>query len=742
MTPEDENGRPGRGDHQILATDQSTDGLAFLNWLYGTDRDDLISISSYNPSYAHRACSSNAEAVQYAEALDNSGAHGTYFRFTTLPIGFRGKRGTSEDSAYAYCLHADMDLKGPGHVATNYPETQADLDALLEKAGLPQPSAWLHSGGGRNPVWKFADRAPYAEVADLITAWARHLQEWHVALGWKMDGTFDGARVAGMPGTHNRKPERNGDHPMRHVMRMDGPVFQVEALKAILADAPKAPSAKPAPAPALPQRDTQVPQSSLFASPSDLTGQERTRRAYTDAEAAEYLTEQEGRLRENLWEGNVYKAMSGFLLQMLHFEQAFSWLTRDLMVGRIAAVAKEHLTWEELDGQDMEKIQRTFRRWDNGEVDDMWQAERITVPEQAAPGKSLRDRLLTVDTLLSLPLPKPLIKGVLDLESATWLIAQPGGFKSFVALDWSCHVAAGKEWQGRKTLQRPVVYVLAEGKGNFRKRVQAWIERHGATPENLYILPVAVQARGKDKGTVSEQWAELVEMVKDIRPGLIVLDTQARLTVGMEENNANEMGVWIHAVEALKEATEACVLVVHHTGRNGGDARGSSALDGAQDAEWRVDRKAHKLAMTLSCDKNKDGDDRTAIDFVMDVVELGTDEDGGTITSLVLGQGTEHNVWTEAQETDKEGLDAILARGGGIRCQDLVLGVVRSLDDGQGLTRAEVQRLGNEALKEHPSKGRPDKYAEGSYRKAISDLVSVGKLEQSDDGTPRYSTLE
>lgn len=467
---------------------------------------------------------------------------------------------------------------------------------------------------------------------------------------------------------------------------------------------------------------------------------------HTDKEVQDWLEGRVKALRDDLRNTGAFNSLAGFVLSCLHFEKAFPHIvSREAIETELAKAAKDVKGWDALDAADKEKIQRTYRDWDSGIIEakkpgDGWHAVRIP-PEVGQARKSLKDRLLTVEKLMNMPLPAPLIKGVLDLESATWLIAQPGGFKSFVALDWSCHVATGKEWRGRKTKKAPVVYVLAEGKGNFRKRVQAWITRNGVTPDQLYVLPVAVQARGKDK-TVSEEWRELVELVKEIQPGLVVLDTQARLTVGMEENNNTEMGVWVKAVDALKEAVNACVLVVHHTGRNGGDARGGSALDGAQDAEWRVDRKAHKLAMTLSCDKNKDGDDRTAIDFVMDVVNVGTDEDGATITSLVLGEAKEHNAFTDAQEADKEGLDAILARGGGIRCRDLVLGIVRSLDGGQGLTRAEVQRLGNEALKEHPSRERVKAYAEGSYRKAIKDLIDDGQLEGSDDATPRYSTLE
>ncbi|HEY0699801.1 MAG TPA: AAA family ATPase, partial [Micromonospora sp.] len=120
---------------------------------------------------------------------------------------------------------------------------------------------------------------------------------------------------------------------------------------------------------------------------------------------------------------------------------------------------------------------------------------------------------------------------------------------------------------------------------------------------------------------------------------LIVLDTQARITVGLDENSNGAMSVLTEAVRKIKEATSACVLVVHHTGRNGQDARGASAIDGAQDTEIRVDRpdgkKRAELTATVSLDKQKDGDESTRFDVRLQVVNLGTDPETGRPLSFL-----------------------------------------------------------------------------------------------------------
>lgn len=262
-----------------------------------------------------------------------------------------------------------------------------------------------------------------------------------------------------------------------------------------------------------------------------------------------------------------------------------------------------------------------------------------TAPRTAVavdPVDALLARMLDRDALENIPPPKPLIFDMLDLDSESWIIGAPGGFKSFVALDWACHVGLGLNWRGKRVHQGPVVYVAAEGAKGLGLRVKAWEETYGRRIEGVRFLPRPVQVSD------AEGWGVLVNACRRISPVLVVLDTQARLTVGLEENSAKDMGVFIDAVRQLKAATGACVLVVHHTGRDGGDARGSSALDGAQDTEIRVERPTAKsargmLTATISTDKQKDGSESEGFEIQLEVVDLGEDpENGRALTSLAI----------------------------------------------------------------------------------------------------------
>lgn len=253
--------------------------------------------------------------------------------------------------------------------------------------------------------------------------------------------------------------------------------------------------------------------------------------------------------------------------------------------------------------------------------------------EHTDPVDRLAAELLSAADILKRPRPKPLIAGLLNMDSETWIIGEPGSFKSFVALDVAAHVGTGLEWQRRRTVRGDVVYIVAEGVAGIGPRIAAWQQTYGAVA-GVHFLPRPVQAADE------YGWSVLVEVCRRIGPVLVVIDTQARVTVGMEENSARDMGVYVERVRALREATGACVLTVHHVGRNGGDARGSSALDGAQTTELRVTREGKAYRAMITADKQKDMAADAEIHVDLSVVELGTDEEtGDAISSLAVIAG-------------------------------------------------------------------------------------------------------
>ena len=77
------------------------------------------------------------------------------------------------------------------------------------------------------------------------------------------------------------------------------------------------------------------------------------------------------------------------------------------------------------------------------------------------------------------------------------------------------------------------------------------------------MIVEAVLIGSKDR----ELWPWLAEQVQaqDIR--LVIFDTLARMSLGLEENSASDMGNAVARFDRLRRDGETGVMVVHHTAR-------------------------------------------------------------------------------------------------------------------------------------------------------------------------------
>ncbi|AGT12791.1 RepA-like helicase [Mycobacterium phage Phelemich] len=193
-----------------------------------------------------------------------------------------------------------------------------------------------------------------------------------------------------------------------------------------------------------------------------------------------------------------------------------------------------------------------------------------------------------------MPPPEFIIDGLIEHGGLSCIIGPPGMGKSSVALDMACHIATGKRWQGRKTLKTKVLYLPGEGLAGAVQRLRAWEAAHGVELDDNLLLGngiILVQA-------TNEAWGDIAAYIVRQGIGLVIFDTFARMSSGLEENSATDVGKAIRRFDKLKDHTNAGVCVVHHTAKGAPEtARGSSALNGALDSEllvrearWPVDQ--------------------------------------------------------------------------------------------------------------------------------------------------------
>jgi hypothetical protein len=213
---------------------------------------------------------------------------------------------------------------------------------------------------------------------------------------------------------------------------------------------------------------------------------------------------------------------------------------------------------------------------------------------------NLRGRLLDAEGLRKIPPPTPLIEGWLYKDSLVWLQGKWGSGKTFLAVGIGCCVGTGTDWHGHAVAQGRVLYLIAEGASGLSQRVNAWEAANGRKATGIIFLPVPVQLASPGGVDV----AAFRMLLGEIRPDLTILDTQARVTVGAEENSSKDMGLFVESLEILRQESGGTMLPVHHEPRNGENLRGSVALEGAADTIVRVSKDGGVVTVSNTKQKN------------------------------------------------------------------------------------------------------------------------------------------
>ena len=231
-----------------------------------------------------------------------------------------------------------------------------------------------------------------------------------------------------------------------------------------------------------------------------------------------------------------------------------------------------------------------------------------------------------------------IIKSLVPAGSLMSIYGPSGSYKSFQALSWGCHIATGIDWDGRKVEQGSVLYVAAEGGPQVAKRIKAWEKENGVEAHGLIRLDRPVLPSECEEQQFIIACCGAIDEESGMPVKLIVFDTLARCFGGNDENSARDMGSFINGCDVIKQAVGASVLIIHHTGKSEGNgARGSSALRAALDCEFFVTKEdPHKIGFSLTCMKMKDSEPPKNAGYELKKIDLRVDEDGDTVTSLVV----------------------------------------------------------------------------------------------------------
>lgn len=220
---------------------------------------------------------------------------------------------------------------------------------------------------------------------------------------------------------------------------------------------------------------------------------------------------------------------------------------------------------------------------------------------------------------------KWVVDDYIEADSLAQVFGDPGGGKSFVAIDLACCVATGKPWHGHEVKQGSVFYIAGEGHNGLARRLKAWQIGNGTSLAGvpLYKSHRAAQLYDATEAAVVAESIKQLSAEANCIPSMIVIDTLAR-NHGGDENSTQDMNSFIQHLDVyLRQPWKCCVMVVHHSGVADKDrSRGSTALKGALDAEYRCQLDSGTKSIAFESKKMKDAEMPSPKNFQITQVDL------------------------------------------------------------------------------------------------------------------------
>jgi RecA-family ATPase len=228
-----------------------------------------------------------------------------------------------------------------------------------------------------------------------------------------------------------------------------------------------------------------------------------------------------------------------------------------------------------------------------------------------------------------------LLKGIISRGEMSLWVGPPKCGKSFLMLHIAYLLSLGRSVFGLRVKPTKVLYVAAEGEGGIVNRIKALRDKYGPSPNIHFIAQPADLLH--DTGHKND----LLLAIKACDADLVLLDTLSRLMAGGDENSPQDMGTFVRNVSELIHETGAHIAVVHHGTKanngSGSNPRGHSSLTGADDCLVEV-TKHEDGTRTARIVHAKDDVDGRSFGFQLEQMNLGIDDDGDPITTLLVAE--------------------------------------------------------------------------------------------------------
>jgi hypothetical protein len=235
--------------------------------------------------------------------------------------------------------------------------------------------------------------------------------------------------------------------------------------------------------------------------------------------------------------------------------------------------------------------------------------------------------------------PQWAVQGLIEQGAVAAVSGEPGSGKSFLLVDLALHVAAGRDWFGRKVQPGAVLYVAAEASESVLRRA-ALVRRVKfddiALPVKIITEPALLGDEtysAMDRAALETLMAfTSVEFGKPV--ALVIVDTIAA-SMGTGNENLDGMQRLVAAANALAAGAGASVVLNHHPNATGGTLRGHSSLRGTVSHALLIEAVGD--LRTVSAWKQRDAEAGRLFAYRLAVHDLGQpDNFGDRATSCVI----------------------------------------------------------------------------------------------------------
>lgn len=301
-----------------------------------------------------------------------------------------------------------------------------------------------------------------------------------------------------------------------------------------------------------------------------------------------------------------------------------------------------------------------------------------------------------------------LIQGLIEQSSVTAVTGEPGSAKSFLLIDLACHVAAGREWFGRKVERGAVLYIAAEAPESIKRRA-ALVRRVKFSNASLPVHIVCEPALLGDERQSALDREAVERLIDDVAtefglPVVLVIIDTISASMGGGNENLDGMQRVVGAANLLAARTVVAVILNHHPNATGGSLRGHSSLKGTVSHGFQIEVKDD--ARIVNAFKQRDAESGRLFAYRLAVYQLQRPDNFGDPSMSCVIESTEIPSDDEAaEETEKTRLtlaarDALTASGGVVKFADILAACRPLLTDKTELAAARAVGRALAALRE------------------------------------------